>query len=477
MKTVALVIGNNGYEGGQKLDNAVNDATSIAEAFTNLSYDVILKNDCNALMSSDALAEFEVKINDADSAIFYFAGHGFQCEGENYLAATDCPTDNPNKHICERTCIRLTEILDIFKNANTKVNIAIIDACRRTIGRGATDSFSAISVPKGTIIAFSTSPGDGANDKGMEDHSIYTGSLLQYIGREFLSVEELFKKVRKTVHNLTNGNQTSWEHTSLIGDFFFNTGQLVYSVSLPYDSNVIKDRFFIPEGNAIDNIIMDLKSCNWDKQNPAMSRLSKIPPTEINKNQQFILGRNLLQSSTHAFAVTNFFEDLNSKLAPYTQENQNHLLNGILYEMYFDNNGDFRNGNFKTYNFDKIFSLRKFKQFKKSFEFIGSALEPYTLYYNPSGDDKIIDIDIKSIQMTTELFNGELEQYQVIETIMVFDTDITIPFSQFSRQNRDEEYLRKSLSEFLLAPLELININTNIKLTKVKFKELPNEFE
>jgi hypothetical protein len=478
MKTVALVIGNNKYDGGQKLDNAVNDANAIAESFTLLGYDVLLKNDLNAVNSSTALEEFEGMIKGADAAIFYFAGHGFQCEGENYLAAIECPTDNPNKHICERTCIRLSEILDIYRYARTKVNIAIIDACRRTIGRGTSNSFSAISVPSGTIIAFSTSPGDGAKDKGMDGHSVYTGSLLQYIGREFLSVEELFKKVRKTVFNFTEGAQTSWEHTSLVGDFFFNTGQLVYSTELPYDNSVIKDRLYVLNGSLFDEIIEGLKSCNWDKQNPAMSKLRRLKLNECNKNQLFLLGRNLLQASEYAFAVTEYFENLNANLKPYSTDNENHILNGILFEVYFDNNGDFRNGSFKNYNFDKILALRKYEIYSKSFAFIENALQPFkdSLIYIPSIDDKMIDVEFKVSQVTNETTDGESEQIQFAELIKIADNDITEKFSQFCRQNRDEEFIHKCLSEFLLAPKELINIISNHKLTSVIFNQVV-EFE
>jgi hypothetical protein len=478
MKTIVLIIGNNEYKFGTKLDNAVNDAIAIAEAFSRMQYDTILKTDCDNEIIGAALTEFEEKLKTADSGIFYFAGHGFQCEGENYLAGTECPTDEPNKHICERTCIRLAEIIEIFKNANTKTNIAIIDACRRTIGRGSTDSFSPISVPSGTIIAFSTSPGDGARDKGMEGHSVYTGALLRYIGREFLSVEELFKKVRKTVYNFTGGVQTSWEHTSLVGDFYFNTGQLIYSPSIPYDENVVKDRLYILRDNKIDEIISDLKSCNWDKQNPAISRLLKILPKSINKNQQFLLGRNILQASAHAFSITNFCEDLNKNLTPYFENGENHILNGMLFEIYFDNNGDFRNGNYKNYNFDKIMALRRFVKFNKSFEFIANVLAPYKdlLFYVPSPVDSIIDIDFKASQIMNEYVDGDLTQYQNVELIKVADRDITKTFSKFCRQNKDEEYVKKSLSEFLLVPKELINIISNIKLTKVRFQEFDDDF-
>lgn len=219
MKTLCLVLGNNDYDGSSKLKNAINDAYEISEVFKRLGYDVIYKHDVKSADYADLLSEYESRINSYDASIFYFAGHGFQFEGENYLAAIDCPVDNPNKHICERTCIRLTEITDIIKKSSTKVNIIIIDACRHSFGRGNTTAFTHINAPEGTIIAFSTSPGEGAKDGGMGNHSMYTGVLLRYLGIESLSVEELFKKVRKTLYHLSAGTQTSWEHTSLVGDF------------------------------------------------------------------------------------------------------------------------------------------------------------------------------------------------------------------------------------------------------------------
>ena len=79
--------------------------------------------------------------------------------------------------------------------------------------------------PKGTLIAFFTSTNEFALDGGAGDHSVYTGASLEFIGRESLSVEALFKKVRRTLLSQTDGKQTPWEHTSLIGDFTFNVGQ------------------------------------------------------------------------------------------------------------------------------------------------------------------------------------------------------------------------------------------------------------
>lgn len=158
MKILALVIGNNQYPGKAELDNPINDATAIAKIFEQLGYDVILRTDCKTSDFSNILQEFEDRLKDYDSCIFYYAGHGFQFEGENYLTSIESQIEYPNKHGLERSSIRLTEIFDIIKKANSKINILIIDACRKSFERGNFSSFSNVSVPKGSIIAFSTSP-------------------------------------------------------------------------------------------------------------------------------------------------------------------------------------------------------------------------------------------------------------------------------------------------------------------------------
>jgi hypothetical protein len=478
MKTLALVIGNNNYLGNSKLDNAINDALGISEIFKKLNYEVIYKENCNSSDYGDILSEFEGKIANFDASIFYFAEHGFQFDGENYLASIECPVEHPTRHMCERTCIRLTEITDIFRKAPTKVNIIIIDACRKSFARGASNSFTQINAPEGTIIAFSTSPGEGAKDSGIEGHSLYTGVLLKYIGREFLSVEELFKKTRKTVYNLSNGAQTSWEHTSLVGDFYFNTGQLVYSIIIPYDESVVKDRTFVPKGSKVDQIITDLRSCNWDKQNPAIIRFKRMPPDVLNKNQQFIIGRNILQASGYAYQATNFMDDLAKNLARYDIEGENHILNGMLFEIYFDNNGDFRKRRLKTNSIEKIFPLRYLSKFQKSFEFICKVLAPYTadLYYIPTKTDISIDVDILARQDKKIDRSGSEEECQVIESIYVQEKDITQEIHRLSRYGGDSLYLKQLLTDFLVVPSELININENIQINNHYFDESEDTF-
>ena len=241
MKTLAVIIGNNKYHGSAELENAKNDAISIQEVFESLGYDVIVRLDCTADDYTETLTAFAERIKEYDASIFYYAGHGFELDGENYLPAIDCQIPPSSKYVADRHSIRLSELLDIYKSNSNKVNIVIIDACRRAFERSGNIALAPMFAPRGTLLAFSTSPNEGASDVGFEGNSIYTGALLKYLGREHLSVEDLFKKVRKTVYALSEGRITTWEHTSLINDFYFNTGQLVHSVDIPYSDAVVKD--------------------------------------------------------------------------------------------------------------------------------------------------------------------------------------------------------------------------------------------
>jgi hypothetical protein len=470
MKTLALIIGNNEYYEGAKLKNAINDAVSINQVFERLGFDIISKYDCKAADYSVLLSKFEERIINYDASIFYFAGHGFELAGENYLAATDCQIPPPDKYYASRYSISLNELLDIYKKNAGKVNIVIIDACRRAFDRSGNIVLAPMFAPKGTLVAFSTSPNDGASDVGFEGHSIYTGALLKYIGRQQLSVEELFKKVRKTVFALSEGKQTTWEHTSLINDYYFNTGQLVHSISIPYDENVVKDVNYCEVGN-FGELIMALKSYNWNIQNPAISTLLRIPASELDKNQQFILGRNLLQASSAAIMAGRFMESINANIARYNSDGENHLLNGILFEIYFNSYAEFRKDKTKTYYFKELISLRKIESLKKSFDFIRNLIEStgYQLIYFPKAQDEFLDIDVVASPDTTTNNFGDDVTYQVISNINYNGIDITKKIAYYNLTGRNEQRLKHVLHEFFVAPEELIQINSNIVLDKIAF--------
>lgn len=477
MKTLALVIGNNEYYEGAKLTNAVNDAMAISEVFERLGFDVLTKYNCTAQDCCDLLADFENRIVNYDASIFYFAGHGYELDGENYLASIDCQIPPANKYCAGKDSIRLSEILNIYKKNTNKVNIAIIDACRRSFERSGNVALAPVFVPKGTLLAFSTSPNEGASDGGFEGHSIYTGALLKYIGREHLSVEELFKKVRKTVYALSEGKRTTWEHTSLINDYYFNIGQLVYSIDIPYDEKVIRDIDY-NETDEFGNLISEVKSQNWNKQNPAIEKLLSIPVDKLNKNQLFILGRNLLQASSAAFKAASFMESISSNITKYTKTGENHLLNGILFEMYFNAHGEFRKEKTKAYFYEKIIALRKVDSLKSSFDFISKLLENtgYEYIYIPKNTDEYLDINVVASTQNTINVMGENVSYQVISSIIYNGSDITKKIEHYNITGCNELGLKQAIANFFTAPESLIKIHSNLNLQKIAFiKEITEE--
>lgn len=181
-RTIAFLIGNNAYGHGFELRCAVNDAHGMADVFRRLGYDVTEKCDCTVEDCTGILECFKKKIELCDASIFYYAGHGFEYNGENYLAPVGFQLSQRNSRTLDSECINLSDILDIHAKNPNIVNIVIIDACRNrfSFDRSLGTSFAPMLAPKGTLIAFSTSPNEAALDGGAGDHSVYTGALLEF---------------------------------------------------------------------------------------------------------------------------------------------------------------------------------------------------------------------------------------------------------------------------------------------------------
>ena len=462
--TLAIIIGNNSYFEPFNLNNAIFDAQAIKNVFVNLGYDVVDYYDVDVAHIVEVLRIIRERIKNYKHFILYYAGHGIECRGINYLPAIDCQLQFADEYSLSRQSIGLNEIMEILNENTENVNIVILDACRQEInGRGVVgNSFAPINAPKGTLIAFATSPKMKAKDDGIDGHSLYTGALLKYIGGERLSVETLFKKVRQTVALLSKGTQVPWEHTSLIGDFYFNKGQMVVAKNLPYAENVIKDRLY----NKLDGfglLIEELSSADWHRQNAALPKVIEMLP-DLDANQKFILGRNLYQASANAFRVVNYFESLGNNLYRHSDnDGTNHILNGILFEIYFDSNGNFRDV-LKAEDLDSVLSLRKDHRFIKSFEFIRETLSSYSdkLLYIPSEDDNPIGINIE-----LDLYKSNEDQ-QYITKISVGNFDATPKIASYIWFN--EESLKITLSSLFAIPINLMRINSQIKITSSKIK-------
>jgi hypothetical protein len=222
-KRIALVIGNANYQVG-KLDTPLNDATDMADALKELGFKVILLKDSTKREMNDALDQFSTRINQGYVGLFYYAGHGMQVEGENYLIPVNAQI-KAEKDV-EYESIPLGKILGRMESAGNQINIVILDACRdnpfrkfsRSSSRGLT---TPVQPASGTLIAFATAPGKVASD-GIGRNGLFTSYLLKYIKTPNLDVDLMLRQVRSNVAKDTKNYQVPWNSSSLTGEFSFN---------------------------------------------------------------------------------------------------------------------------------------------------------------------------------------------------------------------------------------------------------------
>ena len=229
---VALVVGQSAYRAVLALPNAANDARRMAELLGNAGFDVTAAPDLSQNDMRRAISEFAAKVASSGPdtvAVVFYAGHGLQIDGENYLVPVD--VDPKREADIPLQAVRLNDLMNTLGALPTRMRIFMY-ACRnnpfpalsQTAGHGLAivDTKAGAS---GAFISYSTSPGAEAED-GTGDDSPYTTALLSVAKEPNLPIEEAFKRVRVAVNQATEGRQVPWESSSLTTDFkFFPTGQ------------------------------------------------------------------------------------------------------------------------------------------------------------------------------------------------------------------------------------------------------------
>ena len=227
-KRIALIIGNARYRDYDKrLNNAVNDATDIAAKLEKLGFRVLKSLDQTRKEMDEAIRTFGLQAKECDVALFYYSGHGIQYHGDNYLVPIDAELLEEENIRYE--CTNANIILDKMQGAKCPMKIVILDACRNNpFARGwhrgiGSNGLNVMEVPKGTFIAYATSPNDVALDgKVGERNSPYTKALLQTLDIPNLTLLEVFQEVAERVGKATNERQAPWSSTSFRGKFVFN---------------------------------------------------------------------------------------------------------------------------------------------------------------------------------------------------------------------------------------------------------------
>ncbi len=218
----ALVIGNSSYD-SIPLANPVNDAVDIAKKLKSLGFEVIHKDNLTRKQMRTVIREFSEKLKTkGGTGIFFYAGHGMQVSGKNYLIPIGA--DIQSEFEVPDESIEADLLLRALDDAKNPLNIVVLDACRdnpfsRSF-RSSVKGLARMEGGTGTLIAYSTSPGHLAMD-GQGRNSPYTKHLLKYMTQTGLSIEQVFKRVRVGVEEDSDGKQTPWETSSLRGDFYF----------------------------------------------------------------------------------------------------------------------------------------------------------------------------------------------------------------------------------------------------------------
>ena len=242
-RRVALIIGNSEYSIMGVLENAQNDAVDMTSSLHRLGFDVVYGVNLSKKQMTEKIREFDEKLKAGDPnntiGLFYYAGHGLEVDGNNYLVPVDAQMEYQEDARDEGVALnRITRRMNYTKN---RLNIVILDACRnnplpkldRNMSGGGWGELT--DVASGMFIAYGTSPGQKALDSiGSSRNGVFTKYILENIEKPGLTLEQVFKSTRAGVLKVTNGKQTTWQNNATTGDFYFlpNSNNSVNSVLL-----------------------------------------------------------------------------------------------------------------------------------------------------------------------------------------------------------------------------------------------------
>jgi len=239
---IALVIGNSEYANGP-LPNPANDAKMIGDTLSGLGFDVILRRNADQNTMKRAIEDFGSRLDKAGGGavgLFFYAGHGAQLNGRNYLIPITAHIEREGD--MEIEAVSADWVIEQMRYARNRLNIVILDACRnnpftrsmRSMDRG----LATMDAPAGILIAYSTAPGEVAQDGNGRD-SPYTEALSAAMRNQHEPIEQVFKHVRIAVMGNTSGKQVPWESSSLTGDFYFSQPASAPAAAVPAPASTV----------------------------------------------------------------------------------------------------------------------------------------------------------------------------------------------------------------------------------------------
>ena len=287
---VALVIGNGAYPGPAALPNPTNDAAAMTAALQRLGFSVTEVRDGSLAQMAAAVATVRERLRGKQGVgLFYYAGHGVQLDWRNYLVPVDArltrAADVPGR------TLDVEAVITAFTTAGNRMNIVVLDACRDNPFEGASSGkgLAQMDAPPGTFLAYATAPGNVAQD-GAGSNGLYTGFLLQELGKPAARIEDVFKRVRLQVRQRSGGRQVPWESTSLEHDFYFDDGRKVAAAAQAVP--VVEEEAFAREKAAWDRIAASRNPDDF------YEFLKAYPSGSISEQAQAVLERLAVAKTT-----------------------------------------------------------------------------------------------------------------------------------------------------------------------------------
>lgn len=223
-RRLALVVGNEAYP-KWPLRNPVNDARAVEQALRELGFETESVVNAGLKALEQSVDRFVAKMKAGDVAMFYYAGHGIQIDGENYLVPVDFDAkDEADAKYVSYSASRVQERMD---RAGARLTIVVLDACRNNPFRATRSTgggLAAMNTGKGTLIAFATSPGRTADDNAGGTNGLFTSHLVRALREPGLSLDQVFNRVRERVYMESGERQLPWTVSSVIGEFYFRGG-------------------------------------------------------------------------------------------------------------------------------------------------------------------------------------------------------------------------------------------------------------
>jgi hypothetical protein len=302
---VALVIGNSHYQNAPQLANPDNDAQSMAQFLNSAGFEVVAATDLGQNDMLRVVQDFSARVSAHGPntvAMVYYAGHGVQLAGENYLVPVDAKVSNPTELV--NNSVRLVDVMSTLETIPSRMRIVILDACRNNpfpdvndAGRG----LAIVDAPNGSIVGYSTAPGAEAED-GTGGHSPYTQAFLTIAREPNVPIEQLFKRVRLQVNQTTLGAQIPWESSSLTSDFTFFGDTAVAATRAPVNAPVVQMASNLPSRStrqAYDYVVSEARPEYYQEF------IQMYPHDPLSDHVRWLLNNLLLTQAWHNAVLAN----------------------------------------------------------------------------------------------------------------------------------------------------------------------------